>query len=467
MCCTPWLVGAQTTPVTAQAPGPRSACQAALFGGELPVSKDAIRSQLLSLAPQAEACDLRADFHAHRGALLLSAGWPQEAAIALEKALLLNPELAGTQLDYAQALVQLGQRQQARDLVSQVTQRPDIEPGLKQWLQEGLSPESAPGTPPSHEAALLKDDGWSWAGLVQTGLGHESNLASATHTASLVLYLATGPVEVPLADSERPKSGSAFKMLAATQGVRPLGDGELRLNAAVQGRRAAGQLVADNQLAEGGLGYAMPLGPGVLLSSLGLHSFVQPGVYNYKDQAYSLKYEPLRSFFGCKWSAAVSRTQQHYLNAPTLDGTYDHVRLETGCRPAAAARLVAPAETIVGLSTGRDTPERADRPGGVKTRLELYARHETALTLPGVGRTGTLTAWGRYSRNLDALVYSSLLGSDPTHTQRQDLGVGYWWPIQPGLSAGMDVESTLQKSTNTLLNIRNLSVYGGLRWVWN
>jgi len=274
-------------------------------------------------------------------------------------------------------------------------------------------------------------------------------------------------VEVPLADSERPKSGSAFKMLAATQGVRPLGDGELRLNAAVQGRRAAGQLVADNQLAEGGLGYAMPLGPGVLLSSLGLHSFVQPGVYNYKDQAYSLKYEPLRSFFGCKWSAAVSRTQQHYLNAPTLDGTYDHVRLETGCRPAAAARLVAPAETIVGLSTGRDTPERADRPGGVKTRLELYARHETALTLPGVGRTGTLTAWGRYSRNLDALVYSSLLGSDPTHTQRQDLGVGYWWPIQPGLSAGMDVESTLQKSTNTLLNIRNLSVYGGLRWVWN
>lgn len=426
-----------------------------------------MRGELLALARLAEACDLRADFHAHRGALLLSAGWPQEAAIALEKALLLNPELAGAQLDYAQALVQLGQRQQARDLVSQVAQRPDIEPGLKQWLQEGLSPGAALPRSSASEGPLAHDSAWSWAGLVQSGLGHESNLASATHTASLTLFLATGPVEVPLADTERPRSGMATKVLAATQGVRALGDGQLRVNAAVQGRRAAGGLVADNQLAEGGLGYAWPLGPGILLGSLGLHSFVQTGVYNYKDQAYSLKYEPLPTWAGCKWSGAVSRTEQHYLNSPSLDGHYDHVRLETACRPGASASLVAPAETIAGVTMGRDNPLRPDRPGGIKNRLEVYARHEAPLTVPGLRRQATLTAWGRYSHSQDEKVFSTLLGDTPAHTHRQDLGLGVWWPIRSGWSAGLDVESTSQKSSNTLLNIRNLSFYGGLRWVWN
>jgi len=468
ICCAPWLVGAQTLAPTDSLPAPRVACPAALFGGDLPGDKEGIRTELLALARLTEVCDVRADFHARRGALLLSAGWPQEAAIDLEKALLLNPEFAGAQLDYAQALVQLGQRQQARDLVSQVAQRPDIEPGLKQWLQAGLTPRpalasesAAGGDRPDHDA------GWTWAGLVQSGLGHESNLASATHTASLTLYLATGPVEVPLADTERPKSGMASKVLAATQGVRALGDGQLRVNAAVQGRHAAGGVVADNQLAEGGVGYALPLGPGILVGSLGLHSFVQTGVYNYKDQAYSLKYEPLPTWAGCKWSGALSRTEQHYINSPSLDGHYDHFRLESACRPAATARLVAPAETIAGVTIGRDNPLSPDRPGGVKNRLELYVRHEAPLSLPGLRQQGTLTAWGRYSQSRDDRVFSTLLGDTPARTHRQDFGLGLWWPVQPGWSAGLDVESTLQKSSNTLLNIRNLSVYGGVRWAWN
>ena len=469
MCCAPWLAGAQTPVAPMQAPGFRASCPAPLFAGEIPSGKDAIRAELLALAALIEACDVRADFHAHRGALLLSAGWPQEAAVSLEKALLLNPELAGAQLDFAQALVQLGQRQQARDLVSQVAQRPDIEPGLKQWLQEGLAPGAAlPGASTTPGGRLADDgSGWTWAGLVQTGLGHESNLASATHTGSLTLYLASGPVEVPLADTERPKSGMATKVLAATQGVRPLGDGQLRVNAAVQGRRAAGGVVADNQLAEAGLAYALPLGPGIVSANLGLHSFVQTGVYNYKDQAYSLKYEPLPTWAGCQWSGALSRTEQHYINSPSLDGHYDHLRLQSACRPASSARLVAPAETIAGVTVGRDNPLRPDRPGGVKNRMELYARHEAPLTVPGLRRQATLTAWGRYSHSQDERVFSTLLGDTPARTHRQDFGLGLWWPIQPGWSAGLDVESTSQKSTNTLLNIRNLSFYGGLRWVWN
>ena len=106
-------------------------------------------------------------------------------------------------------------------------------------------------------------------------------------------------------------------------------------------------------------------------------------------------------------------------------------------------------------------------PGGVKNRVAIDARHETPMGQPfGTGQ-GTLTTWARYSHSRDAQVYSTLLGADPTQTRRQDIGVGYWWPLQAGWSVGMDVESTLQKSTNALLDIKNFSVYGGLRWTGN
>ena len=454
--------------VNAAALMPAGSCPAELFGTELPKAKDAIRAQLLKLSSYAEACDMRADFHAHRGALLLTAGWPQDAATALEKALLLNPELPGAQLDFAQALAQQGQRAEARELVRQVAERADIQPDLKQWLRDGLAPSalaaSTAGAARANALSAGADAGWTWSGLMQSSLGRETNLASATHTTSLTLYLTSGPVEVPLADSERPVAGAAFKMLVAAQGVRPLGDGELRLNVALQGRRAEGAVVADNQLAEGTAAYALPMGPGVMQGSVGAHAFSQRGVYSYKDQAYSLKYEPFWQLASCKTSAAMGRTEQRYLSSPSLDGNYQHLRLEAACRPADAARADSPAETIVGLATGQDTPLNANRPGGIKHRMEVYARHERGLTLPMTDTQGTLTAWYRYSVSRDEQVFSGLLSSDPTQTRRQDAGLGYWQPVRSGWSVGLDVESTSQKSTNALLNIRNLAFYGGLRW---
>ena len=52
-------------------------------------------ASLEQLAQWAEACDENAFFHAHRGAVLLAQGQTEAAAVALEKALLLNPDLPG------------------------------------------------------------------------------------------------------------------------------------------------------------------------------------------------------------------------------------------------------------------------------------------------------------------------------------------------------------------------------------
>ena len=452
----------RATSVVANEKATPETCPAEPFSAQVQPSPSALRAELLKLSSLAEACDKRADFHAHRGALLLSAGWPQEAATALEKALLLNPELPGAQLDFAQALAQQGQRTPARELVQQVAERPDIQPDLKQWLREGLAPPTS-----STVRTSLPEAAWVWSSLLQSSLGHETNLASATHTTSLTLNLIGGPVEVPLADSERPQPGAALKTMAAVQAVRAWGDGELRLNAALQGRRAHGQAVADNQLAEVAAAYALPFGPGILQGTVGAHTYSQKGVYNYKDSAFSLKYEPFWRWGPCKSAFAAGRTEQRYASTPGMDGHYQHYRLEGACKPAETAAGADQAASTVGISTGKDTPLSANRPGGIKNRLEVYARHEQSANLPLWVSPGTLNLWYGYSNTRDTEIFSSLLSQNPTQTSRHDAGVGYWLPLYSGWSWGIDIESTSQKSTNTLLNIRNISVYGGLRWTNN
>jgi hypothetical protein len=80
-----------------------------------------------------------------------------------------------------------------------------------------------------------------------------------------------------------------------------------------------------------------------------------------------------------------------------------------------------------------------------------------------VGKTAT-QAWFRQTQVQDSEQFSPLLGDLVSRSTRNDWGVGVWWPMSGQWSAGLDVESTSQKSSNVLLNIKNLSLYAGLRW---
>jgi hypothetical protein len=80
-----------------------------------------------------------------------------------------------------------------------------------------------------------------------------------------------------------------------------------------------------------------------------------------------------------------------------------------------------------------------------------------------VGKVVT-QAWLRQTKLQDSERFSPLLGDLVSRSTRIDWGTGAWWPVAPQWSAGLDVESTSQKSSNVLLNIKNLSIYAGLRW---
>lgn len=444
-------------------------CPSTLFATRDTPSGRELAVELVKLAAVAESCDMRADFQAHRGALLLLAGQIQEAATALEKALLLNPELPGAQIDYAQALAQKGQASEARELLRQVSVRPDIQPDLLQWLDKGLNTHRALTDKEGLVAPLdlpFKDS-WRWSGLGQTSFGKESNLYSATHTTSLTLHLTSGLVDVPLSDSERPTAGKVVKFLGAVQGLRTLGEGELRLNLALQTRQTQIESGNNSLLTEGALAFAWPVGPGLLLGGISAHNFSQSSSNTYQDQAYKLQYEPFWRLGDCKSAFSLGRTAQRYAKSPEMDGHYEHIRLEGGCQVGPDQPSESPQGTLWSVATGQDQALHENRPGGNKQRIEAMVRHERMAHLPGLSQRGALGVWYRHNRSRDSQIFSSLLGAQPTQTQRHDVGIGYWYPLTSGWSVGLDVESTSQKSTNTLLNIRNFSVYGGLRWSSN
>ena len=432
----------------------------------------------------ADPCDEQASCQAQKGSQLLAQGRVEEAAVALEKALLLDPNLPGAQLDYAQALALIGLKGSARAMLADVLKRPDIQPNLKLKL---AAAQNAPTQAP--QPSLASE--WQWSKLAQAALGHESNLNSATFTDSLTLMLSNGPVTIGLADSAKPISGPATKTLLAIQGNTRAGAGllalgELSVSASLSNKNAlqtdtlTGIKPERSQTAEAAAKYSLPMIAGAAsgqwqFSAGGTH-FWLGGLSAYSDEALSLKFNWDRTFEpvpkglmgvegqSCKLAPSIGQTRQSFPLSSTLNGVYAFARMEMLCKAQNQ-------ESQVVLGSGSDKALEANRPGGDKKRMDLLLRHERLIALPWSPfkkvQQGQLSTWLRYAKSQDAQIYSELLGDLKTTTQRADWGVGFWVPLDKWWSAGLNLEATSQRSNNTLFNLKNSGVYAGIRWSEN
>ena len=412
------------------------------------------QASLERLAQWAEACDENAFFHAHWGAVLLAQGQTEAAAVALEKALLLNPDLPGAQLDYAQALAQIGLKGSARAMLKEVLQRPDIQPTLKAQL--------LPAQNASAGASALD---WQWRSLLQSSYGHESNLNSATYTDNLTLYLSNGPVTLGLSDNVKPMSGNVLKSSAALQGSsKGLGGHELSVNVAFANKSGAASAGGNNQTAEGAIRYSQPLvagrASGTWQVALGGTQFWLGKQTAYSDQGLQVKFAWDSLGASCKWAPAIGRIDQDFPQANSLNGVYTYGRLDWVCNKSQNQ------ETQVAFGGGQDKAQTPSRPGGNRQRTDVLVRHEQIVRMPWIAPiAGQLSAWMRYAHSQDSMAYSELLGDLKSSTHRTDLGLGFWAPMEKQWFAGINLEVTSQRSNNTLFNLKNSGVYIGLRWV--
>ena len=414
-------------------------------------------ASLSQLAMWAEACDDNAFFQAHKGAVLLAQGQTEAAAVALEKALLLNPDLPGAQLDYAQALAQIGLKGSARALLREVLQRPDIQPALKTQLSPAQNASNKPGS-------LMSEPEWQWLGLLQTAYGHESNLNSATHTDTLTLYLSNGPVTLGLTDNAKPVAGEAFKSSAAVQGQwKGMGGQEMLVNAQLSNKTGAASVGGNNQSAEAALKYSLPMlagaASGVWQVALGGTQFWLGNQTAYADQGTQLKYVWDAMGGSCKWAPAIGQIDQRFPQSGSLNGVYSYGRLDWVCAGAKDQ------ETHIAVGGGKDVAQDASRPGGNRSRKDVLVRHEQIVPVSWwPSATGQLSAWLRYAHSQDKLPYSELLGDLKSNTHRTDVGLAYWVPVAKQWRIGANLEATSQKSNNTLFNLKNSVFYVGLRW---
>lgn len=433
------------------------ATPAAMAQSNCPAPAQWQNASLAQLAAWAEACDDNALFQAHRGAVLLAQGQTEAAAVALEKALLLNPDLPGAQLDYAQALAQIGLKGSARAMLREVLQRPDIEPALKSQL----SPSQATN---NKHGSLMSELDWQWLGLLQTAYGHESNLNSATHTDTLTLYLSNGPVTLGLTDNTKPVAGEAFKSSAAVQGHwKGVGGQEMLVNALISSKTGAADVGGNNQSAEAALKYSLPMlagvASGVWQVALGGTQFWLGNQTAYADQGTQLKYVWDAMGGPCKWAPAIGKIDQRFQQSGILNGVYSYGRLDMVCTGGKGQ------ETHIAVGGGKDVAQDASRPGGDRNRKDLLVRHEQIVPVAfWPVASGQLSAWLRYAQSQDKLPYSELLGDLKSNTHRTDVGLAYWVPVAKQWRIGANLEATSQKSNNTLFNMKNSVLYVGLRW---
>lgn len=386
-----------------------------------------------------EACQDRADYFAWKGLLLLEQQQPQEAANALEKALMLDPELGGAQLDYAQALAQIGQREVGRSMVLSVLGRSDIPQTLHDWLV---------GQPPQWGG-----DEWHTTWSVQQLVGHETNFNSAPASALVTLTLLGGSVPVVLGPNERPQAGMALLSTGAVQAVRRWGQDQLSLNFDTSARTNGNYASSNLQWLDGSALWSRQIGSFVTGGEALVTRLWMGGQSLYQENTSKWFVDHPLTLGGnaCRYGTALEHSIRNYPSVDYLSGVYTGLELGSGCQ-------LDETQVAVTGQKGVDHPQNGVRLGGTQ------GRDDFAVTGSHPLGSGTLILLGQWSRLQDQNAYSSLLGGVPRGIVRRGGRVEYDYPLNNRWAVLGYVETLNQDSNIGLFTLSDRSLYLGLRW---
>ncbi len=415
-------------------------CPAA-FPVVLPATRALRQQEDRRLAPLGDACQTRADYFAYHGALLISLGRSQEAAIALEKALMIDPELAGAQLDYAQALAELGEVASARSLAGEVVKRPDIPAALQTWLTAQLD--------------QWQGKGWRFSGALELTTGRETNLNSAPGLKTLTLTLPSGNVPIELDASEHRVAGAAQRLDLTGVALHTLGDGVMQLTGEYLARNSHASPDTDQGIGHLTAAYVHPLLGGQLGGRLEHTRLTLNNKSTYISDGWNLTYQlpPAYAPAGCATSLGAFTENRRFPQAPYQNGDYRGTQLGLSCRSAEW-------QTTANLHHGDDDANDPIRLGGDQQRdsLQLGIAH----------KTGAIT-WALYTQRTrlrDAHAYSPLLGNTARRIDRQTWQLNGEYAFDSRWSCVARFEHTRQTSSIELFQLQNRTLYLGLKIQW-
>ncbi|MHB8354878.1 MAG: hypothetical protein ACYDCF_10660, partial [Burkholderiales bacterium] len=165
-----------------------------------PTDRETLIEEANRLAPLEAPCEKRADYYAYRGLIALQRGDGVNAVEWLERALLINPNLAGVEVDYARALALAGDRAAAANLARALLARPDLPPAVASWLPQQFQ-----------DWSITTD----WVSRFSVAIlgGYETNLNSAPQNPFVTLTLGSGDLALQLAPQFQPRQGAAGQLI--------------------------------------------------------------------------------------------------------------------------------------------------------------------------------------------------------------------------------------------------------------
>jgi hypothetical protein len=405
------------------------------------------------LASYEAECSRDAPYLAYRGAVLNGLGKYVEASSLLEGALLLEPDLAGAQIDYAEALAGMGETSAATSLLREVLARPDVPPETRAFIVRRLN---ALDIVQRFDALVgLRSVGEDWHGAASVTLkgGYDTNLNSAPSRSTLGLTLPGGDELVfALADSVRAHGGAAtIGEFRGNIARRFEGGGSLQVYGDARARYSGSNSPSDTDYEQGQVvgAWTQPLGSGDAFVTLGGTRLHYGG-----DDLYSA----VRLTAGRDWSYQPCQPRlgfegelRRYPVAHELDGRFYSLATGIACK-LGTDRLFAAARA------GVDAAER-DRPGGDQRHVDLR------LAWVGTLGPGSVLADLVVAHQRDATGYSPLLKDNATRRlYRANLYLEYVYPLSSSWALVGSLEGSFQRSNLPLFDVSGQAVYLGVRW---
>jgi hypothetical protein len=390
--------------------------------------------------------------------------------------------------------------------------------GLQNGLGTGLVAKS--GSEMSSLGSLGKDnkagigiksdsDGWHWSGSMQTMLGRDTNLNSASYTSIINLTLPNGIVPLALDASSLPQAGPTQVFAAQAMAQRTLGDRVLSMGGTLMQRQTPNlpSLSLQNQeltlqlrpKAElgwsqravlthfelGGANFFNGLSftmwkewlaptlegsfrawtiPKVLQNqkenkvdglSGGLNTSLGFDTSNQASSRHS--HEGSRNGLVCHYLTGLEVDRRTYSQDSSQDGAYRGVLIGALCRTESSQLNVV-------AQTGTDWASDINRAGGNQQRQELKVQWAHTW---GLGRLGL--EWGE-QRLLDNQIYSELLGGVVRNTTRENIRLSWDYKVTEKL---VMIEGSLHwvsfwealqyRSSVELFNLKGQSIQTGLK----
>ena len=433
----------------------------------LPKSQEKLEKALTAASAIAESCLKHADFYAWRGALEFSLQRYVEAAESLERALLLNPDLPGAQLDFAQVLLIQGDVSGAQSLLQLLSVREDLPPYLRPILTQAQVQLATGPEKVQTSAARLR---------VSTAIAYDSNLNNAPATSQVTLTFPQGAITLPLDKEYQAKTGAAWLNSAQWQYAHAFGSQVVLLAADLRARTTSNSSQT-GYLQAGLSGYWMenPEAPAQWLGQMnwGELRFGNARLYANDGASLQRQWKVRQKGEGghlCRIGMGAELEQRRYPTSSTLDGLYTGALMSATCvedSQSTAGSLVSrwfdrPQYGMV-LRLGEDDSKMAGRPGGRYGRAELRLSGGV-----NIGRTRVTTDYS-WTRQLDSEGYSPLFENGAKrHTTRHGMRLVASYPLRSSAWRGAELfaalEVSVQKSNLAAFRTQQKTVMTSLTW---